>query len=520
MGSYNYLIPSSMTKKEIHNCVVPIDVIGDIEWFGFFFDIACLYLLDARQPEVKEQIEKHWAHYVYLFIKLKNAHGENKRKKIIYQIINSFSVKVICAIRGYPKKIGTTCYSTIVEIAKGVNLCKPSDEPVKVIKKYKSPSSYRIIYSFGPIERAKQRLVSDLIAVMHGFSKYDFAIRGKGVNKAISEVLNQLKKGGYQAIGTIDVTNCFPSINMDAIQSVINLPKSIIINTILEKSDVKVFANANALHTDSGHQDHLTPAANSSNCGVLGLPQGSICSSIVAGKVLERILDKVSAKFKIAFVDDFLVTGKTPEDVLLAYETIKEAAKVTYPNTPLVLKFSPPVKLGGRMNFLGAWFRLKEFYGNKGTHVSPSEKALRKFYINLAKRLVNDTPVEEWNDASEQYVLHWSNSKKWWATKKSGRERILDLFYQEEVYERLEELLKQKNILSVQSKNKQAIIDFVNAEIEEIIPKTVLMTTSGIGLSGDLVTEFKSFDAYFKAVMVAKLSKFPLYKWPLYSSMN
>ena len=84
------------------------------------------------------------------------------------------------------------------------------------------------------------------------------------------------------------------------------LPASIIEATIFIHEDTEM-----KLHGLYGDKE----SHSSAQAIRKGIPQGSLASILVAGKVLERHLDKLAARYAVSYVDNVLIGGKTQAEV-------------------------------------------------------------------------------------------------------------------------------------------------------------------------------------------------------------
>lgn len=418
MSLYKNLNPLLCSEKELAAFEAKIAFLPNSQWSDFMAK-AEKTVLDVHNEEVLQLLAKFWAKYFYVMYKIQKAESATKRKKYEDHLFRSVPCRLIAVIRGYSKKAKMRKVEGFLFIATKADPRKSSHEAVNEFYTRKPGRKTRGVYRYGPRERGKQTLVRDWLLAFVGPSKYEYAIFGKGRLKAIKEAERIIKALRDIALGTIDFKECFASINMEAIISAIDLPVSIVVNTILEKRGVK--AGGSYLSVSS-LASLKKPQIQTKHCDVLGLPHGSICSTLIAGLVIEKILDRVIALGLIAHVDDILVIGKTKKDVGAIYKAIEQVSKEIYPNTPLVMKFNSPVKLGERMNFLGCWFSLKGRDKSGRVYSKPSEKSIRLAYVKAAHIILESDidSAEEIEAKLDNYFKRWAGSMPFWPFRKKG----------------------------------------------------------------------------------------------------
>lgn len=334
--------------------------------------------------------------------------GLNERaRRLEFQLCNSFGFRLIGVLHGYPKKRPKITWEQVKELANRANPRLPTGEVVTVTDAPKADGGgYRPITIFQPVSRANQSMTKDLIHVRDGNSRYEYARRGRGREQLISAINNSNRNGGVRALGTLDVKECFLSIRKETALTALSLSRAIIENTIYILHDAPVVMKTTLI---------------SANAVRAGLPQGALSSVIVAGKVLEPCLAKLNSRFVGSYIDDVQIGEGSVQEVQASLDTLAVALLAQHPNSPLFVKCRTAFKLGSRADVLGYWPRPNpEEYGG-GLRFSPSEKAIRRFYLRVSAKLLQ-LPQSQWDEALEKATKTWAASFGWWGGRLAGAE--------------------------------------------------------------------------------------------------
>lgn len=350
----------------------------------------------------------------------------------------------------------------VKELAQSVNPRINPDEYVYVVDMGKPEGGVRPICIFGKVTRANQSLTRDLIIVRHGHSQYEYARKGRGREMLISEINNSNRNGGVRALGILDIKNCYPSIRREAVSEVISLSKAIIENTIFISDEVSLIVND---HSVSYHAVHA------------GLSQGSLSSVVVAGLVIEPCLDVVDVKFAATHIDDITIGQKSLAEVQATLDTLTDVFEQKYPSSPLFLKYKRAFKIGERSDVLGYWPRPNPVQYGGGLRFSPSEKAIRRFYMKVVIELLQ-IPYNNWSQKLEDMTIAWAASFPNWGGVKKGQEfaqTVFTVMIEEKcwkLYKKVQNLIK--------SGVSQKIINVAAANYaNSIVPECVLVDANG-----------------------------------------
>lgn len=380
-----------------------------------------------------------------------------------YRLTACLGFRVISVLHGYPKTSEKITFEQVKKLATRMNPRFPSGERVVVKAIPKAEGGQRPITLFGRIARSNQSMARDLIYMACGHSKFEYARKGRGREKLIQAINNANKNGGTRALGTFDIKDCFSSIGLSAVESVIPLSRRIIQNTL--------FVSA---HTPIKMKTDLV----SEYAVRAGLSQGALTSPIVAGLVIEPCLEKVSAKFRCSYLDDISIGDRTIHEVELGLNTLAEAFKSQYPGSPLFEKCRAAFKIGKHQDVLGYWARPNPTEFGGGLRFSPSNKAIRRFYVKLATDLLMQ-PYDVWASTMEKRAFAFAASAKNWGGAKGGRENMITVFALE-IEPLLEAAHKQVLAALAGGMPSSEVRSLAASKANDLIPSTVIANVQGL----------------------------------------
>lgn len=387
----------------------------------------------------------------------------HRSERLEYRLTACFGFRVISVLHGYPKSGEQITFDQVKKLANRANPRVPSGERVVVMAMPKADGGKRPITIFGRVARANQSMARDLIHMVCGHSKFEYARKKRGREKLIEAINNANRNGGVRALGTFDIKDCFLAMRFAAIESVIPVSKAIIRNSIFISDDTAVRMYTNLV------SEYAVRA---------GLPQGGLASPIVAGLVIEPCLEKVSAKFRASYLDDISIGDGSVKEVEAQLDTLAEAFKSQYPSSPLFEKCREPFKIGKHADVLGYWLRpnAPEFGG--GLRFSPSNKAIRRFYVRLATCLLMQ-PYAKWANIMEEKAYAFAASAKNWGGAKAGRESLITVFASE--IESLLDAAHQEVLAAISSGvSVGEVLPLAASRANELIPSTVMANVNGL----------------------------------------
>ena len=372
-----------------------------------------------------------------------------------YLLSTSFGFRLLAVLHGYPKGQPTITWQEVKDLANEVCPRLAPNDAVLVEATAKSDGGYRPITKSKGVARANQSMVTDILAVRVGHSPYEYARKGRGREELIERIINANRNGGVRALATLDVKDCFLSMRREAAYAVLPISKAIINNTIYISDDTPVVMKTNLI---------------SENAVRAGLPQGALCSVIVAGLILRPSLDAIEGPFVASYIDDLTLAHVDEESAKAQLDTLAAKLKEQHPSSPLFEKCSHAFKIGTPADVLGYWLRPNPTEFGGGIRCSPSPKAIRKFYVRLVHSLLQ-TPISEWEAVIEKRAYAFAASFKHWGGALGGREFLQTVFYATILPE----------LTTAQAHVCSSVTSFTSAFIDKLIPNQILMTAGGLG---------------------------------------
>jgi len=434
--------------------------------FGHTLNHAVRVMGSPIMPEVRHELRTIWKNLSKQLRRYGHAVrflSQERAEQLEYRLTASFGFRVVSALIGYPKSGEQITFEQVKKLANRVNPNVPSGEKVVVTTMPKADGGKRPIIIFGRVARANQSMARDLIHMACGHSKFEYARKGRGRDKLMQAIDNANKNGGVRALGTFDIKDCFGSMRLSAVQTVIPISRRIIRNTLFVPDETLIQMNTNLL------SEHAVRA---------GLPQGGLSSPVVAGLVIEPCLEKVSAKFRGSYLDDISIGGGTVEEVEAGLDTFSGACASQYPGSPLFEKCRAAFKIGQHQDILGYWARPNPKANGGGLRYSPSNKAIRRFYVRLATELLM-LPYTKWADKMEEAAYAFAASAKSWNGALAGRENLITVF-----------AMEIEPLLNAAHQEVQGVIDaglpmsavraLAAKRGSEIMPEIVLADTNGL----------------------------------------
>ena len=434
--------------------------------FGHTLNNAVRVMGSPIISEIREELRTIWKNVTKQLRRYGHAVrflSKERAELLEYRLTASFGFRVLSVLHSYPKSGEQITFEQVKKLANRVNPNVPSGEKVVVTTIPKADGGKRPIIIFGRVARANQSMARDLIHMACGQSKFEYARKGRRRDKLMQAINNANKNGGVRALGTFDIKDCFGSIRLSAVETVIPISRRIIRNTLFVPDETLIQMNTNLL------SEHAVRA---------GLPQGGLSSPVVAGLVIEPCLEKVAAKFRGSYLDDISIGGGMVEEVEAGLDTLAEAFASQYPGSPLFEKCSAAFKIGHQQDVLGYWPRPNPKANGGGLRFSPSNKAIRRFYIRMATELLL-LPYAKWADKMEEAAYAFAASAKSWNGAHAGRENLITVFATE-----IEPLLEaaHKEVLGAidAGVSMTAARALAAKRASEEIPNIVLANTNGL----------------------------------------
>ncbi len=359
--------------------------------------------------------------------KIARAHDTNDKRKVYAftdQYLKSYSARLVATVeanRGL-KRHRRVPKLRLPEIAAKLNVWKPCGEEVAAYAKEKqsNPGGYRIVQDFGIESRARQELVRRVLEPQVQLHPKQFGIKGSGTHDACYAVLEALEDGNLWT-GQLDTKDCYPSINGEKMTDLLPLPPEVT-RYVLTCEHLNILPRG-LLRVLLPIGPTGTPVEVRS-----GIPQGSICSPIVASVLLAPVASELSEDAPgFFYADNMLVAGQNEGEVIDMLKTL-ESALMSHPAGPLRPTFGGIRSACDGFDFLGFRFTIK-----KGkARVKPSERNMHKFqneFANGIATLTHGPPSGEQRARRiknlRRYVHSWTKAFDPWHWSSRFRKKML-----------------------------------------------------------------------------------------------
>lgn len=314
------------------------------------------------------------------------AHSMGKRKKQDYlskDYLNTDEAKSVATQLAYRalRRGEKRTPDELKTIARSLDAWKGTTEAVEVRFKRKPNGDYRPIMEFGIENRALQYLILPILRVFAQLQSCQYGMRGN--HAAITRVKSLLTEGYVWGTQT-DISECFPSFEMERVMSLIPLPKEVVENVIFSKHFNLTSSQLGTMFGPPELGDEESPLiVESLDEARRGIPQGSAVANLVAEMMLALPLASLNASPSVtAFADNTLCLAKDEKSAVSMKETLWAAIKAA-PVGLLRPKLVNLVEPGGSFNFLGHHFK----WVNGKLEVRPTEEHAHEFQLRWQRGL-------------------------------------------------------------------------------------------------------------------------------------
>lgn len=237
--------------------------------------------------------------------------GSRAQRDAVRQLLHSRRFSLVYTYEGVLKagEIGSATPQSIAQLANRLDPFRPVYEHVKRRWVAKPQTRMRAVQSFGPLKRAHQLFVADVVRALHPPRANQFLFHG-GIPAALKAV-EAAYRGGMSHAVELDVTDFYGSIqHTDLAGALRPLPGAVVRNVVFDET-IRVMADVPTgprRTTVSG-----PPPLNDA----YGLPLGAASSPIVGEVMIGRLLATPEIDFGsdiIAYADNLLVLGRSEQE--------------------------------------------------------------------------------------------------------------------------------------------------------------------------------------------------------------
>jgi hypothetical protein len=308
-----------------------------------------------RKPKSKAN-SYHIAHCKKLTSGIKKAYlQDNKRyfHTLQERSLRSFSMKRVAAKEVCKKKFKDVCHDAL---AREMDLWQPPEASAKCWLKPKPDGGFRVVFSFGAHDRAKQVLLRNVICPRFTPSERQYFSRG-GHNAAVKEIQKLFRE--YPVVAEFDAVDCYSSFNVGGAASFLHLPEKVGAYTLSGSHRHIIPPNDKEIPSFGGDENLQRIRAKVEakiRMANLGLMAGSKVAPVVAEMLFKSVCQAVLASragIVINYADNFFLLAKS-ESALKELSNILSEALRSHPAGPLQVheKLFRPAK-GQAFEFLG-----------------------------------------------------------------------------------------------------------------------------------------------------------------------
>lgn len=384
-------------------------------------------LLVAKQADFAE-IVKAGIEIEELLKQLARAAMAGKKKKIrhlLHMILNSPAAKLSALVRTIRYDADAPPY-TLMELLRRVRFLFPYaaiDEEVTLRFKEKHTGEWRPVIDFGWRRRALQQLCADILKVLLPAYSFDFMERGNGGADGAAEHLgSSIKEGKYDFVLTVDIKNCFRSVNKEGIAQLLPLHPKVTNNVVLITGDVTIRKEP-PIGVDADAFQHTINEADTA--ARQGIPQGSSVSSLIMSRAVLGPLLNASpfAKRVIMYGDDIAIPAKSEDEAEVIYKALRFLLENTGPGGPLTIGYHNIWCVENYVNFCK--YKLKRTPNIFGADIrySPSTRGLQRFDQKVKRIYLEATEGEEQVRVAK-YVTAWKKAYPHWHPNEIAEDAI------------------------------------------------------------------------------------------------
>jgi hypothetical protein len=319
----------------------------------------------------------------------------------------------------------------VLKLAKSLNVWAGLNESVRAEWLPKDKGGYRLICKPGPLRKAQQIMLRDVLMVMEIDNECDFTHKGAGGEVAFRDEVIKNLCGGYRWWWTPDVINCFPSIRpghlgwlpIDRIlmRRVVYLPGCAAVVVAKPEDPAALLAYLKVTHLDlpvDGTSSPSEQVVSFTHALVRrGLPMGSCLSVLLARAFLGRELREGLKDLDVrclCWIDDLYV-GARKHDLVSQAKAAMTKRLLGHSAGPIRLHDDgiQDVKQG-RLKALGYDFEPGKGYGGTAVHVKPGRKRVDRHKARLAKKLEAAQPGADLFEIGERYARQWFGGNRAW----------------------------------------------------------------------------------------------------------
>lgn len=350
------------------------------------------------------------------------AGRQRKIKACVYTILNSPESRLSALVRTifYDEHADPYSVRELCQRARELHPHGRNTEGVKVYYREKAAGDgWRPVVSFGWRRRALQALCADILRICLPSYQFDFMEKGNGGADGAAQRLGQIiKEGNYARVLTIDIKNCFGSVQKEGAAELLPLPGSVVRNALLIQDDVETSVELRNVegNTYTGCPTLVRRLLHEADTAArLGIPQGSLASNLIMsrGVLGPKLYATPFVDRLVLHGDDIAVAAKNEEEAESIYNTLRTLLECSGRAGPLTIGRHKIWSPDEYVDFCKYKIKRTALVFGGEVRFSPSTPSLRRYDQKVERIYVRAKPGEE-DEKVEQYTAAWQMAYPLW----------------------------------------------------------------------------------------------------------
>lgn len=252
------------------------------------------------------------------FTKLASLTGKKKRNRV-RALLSHRTLHLLYAYEGMrkAKRLGDATPETISDLAARCNPFQPCEEPGTPLIVRKRGRN-RLVRAYGPAKRMHQLLVADILRYLHPPLEQQYLFRG-GMPAAFNAVEAAYREGFTCAV-EIDTVDFYGSVRLEGLADLMRpLPETVVRHVVWDGGFMTRMRRDERVSVFMRDDDPSSSAQQ-------GIALGSACSPIVGERILANLLAPSDSILLVAYADNILVLGRSPQEVSQCVDQMRERA--------------------------------------------------------------------------------------------------------------------------------------------------------------------------------------------------
>ena len=237
------------------------------------------------------------------------------RERLGYARSSAVKFATLMHMRGFRQRQDQ---GAVFRIARSIDVMAPCADPVRWWPKSKRSGGYRAACSL-PLQAALgQRIACDLVVAQFTPTQRVFDWKGRGYHRYVNQLADAIRTNG-PFVMAMDITSCYPSIDIDAVYRLDLIPAELVRSTI----DHRELSYHRVQNHDGSDASIVDIVCIEDSTGPGGLLQGGAASSSLLAALLHGVAECVAHGICcLSYADYLTLIGVTEEAVVEASRDI------------------------------------------------------------------------------------------------------------------------------------------------------------------------------------------------------